>query len=116
MVIQKKGAQKMRTIKIIAKQFEKKAGGTFTKLSVGGKFLPLALAEDDVQYTVKFTANSEAKEPSQEGIYEVAYRDNKLWIDSRPECVDKNIVRIEAHKVVFSKPLPRLEKDVRLVK
>ena len=106
----------MRTIKIIAKSFEKKGGGSFTKLSVGGKFLPLALAEDDVRYIVKFTANSDVKEPVESGIYEVAYYEDKLWIDSRPECADKNIVRVQAHKVVFSKPLPRLEKDIHLVK
>ena len=106
----------MRTIKIIARNYERKDGGSFTKLSVGGKFLPLALAEDEVNYTVKFTANSDVKEPTQEGIYEVAFFDDKLWIDSRPENAGKNIVRVQAHKVVFSKPLPRLEKDIRLVK
>ena len=106
----------MRTIKIIVRSYEKKAGGTFTKLSVGGKFLPLALAEEEVQYQVKFTAKSECKEPTQEGIYEVAYADNDLWIDTRPENADKHIVRITAHRVVFSKPLPRLEKDIREVK
>lgn len=106
----------MQTIKIIARNFTRKDGGTFVKLSVGGKFLPLALAEDDIQYTVKFTAKSEVKEPTQDGIYEVAYADGQLWLDTRPENADKNIVRVTAHKVVFSKALPRLEKDIRLVK
>ena len=106
----------MRTIKIIVRSYEKKAGGTFTKLSCKGKFLPLALAEDDINYQVKFTSKSECKEPTAEGIYEVAYYDNELWIDTRPEQADKHILRVTAHKVVFSKPLPRLENDIREVK
>lgn len=104
----------MQTIKIIVHRYEKKAGGTFIKLTVGGKFLPLALAEDDVQYQVKFTKASEVQEPTQEGIYEVAYSDGDLWIDTRPEAAGKNIVRVKAHKVVFNKPLPKLDKDIRL--
>ena len=103
----------MQSIKIIARKYEKKAGGTFTKLSVGGKFLPLALAEDDVQYAVKFTRGSACKEPVADGVYEVAFKENGLWIDNRPEMASKNIVRINAVKCVYSKPLPRLEKDIR---
>ena len=103
-----------QSVKIIVRNYEKKnGGGKFTKLSIGGKFLPLAIAEDDVNYQVKFTSKSLCKEPTEEGIYEVAYEEGKLWIDSRPEVAEKNIVRIEAAKVVYSKPLPKLDKDVR---
>ena len=106
----------MRTIKIIARTYEKKAGGSFPKLSIGGKYLPLALAEEEVQYQVKFTAKSDCKEPTVSGIYEIAYADGDLWLDTRPENEGKNIVRVTAHRCVFSKQLPRLEKDIREVK
>lgn len=99
-----------QSVKIIVRNYEKKTGGKFTKLSIGGKFLPLAIAEDDVNYQVKFTSKSLCKEPTEEGIYEVAYEEGKLWIDSRPEVADKNIVRIEATKWVFLKHLPKLDK------
>lgn len=105
-----------QSIKIIARSYEKKAGGKFTKLTVGGKFLPLATAEDEVTYQVKFTSKSSCKEPTVDGIYEVAFEEGGLWLDTRPENADKNIVRINACKVVFSKALPRLEKDIREVK
>lgn len=103
-----------QSIKVIARVYEKKSGGKFVKLTVGGKYLPLATAEDEVSYQVKFTANSLCKEPAEEGIYEVAYEEHGLWIDTRPEMLDKNIVRINAAKVVFSKPLPKLDKDIRV--
>ena len=105
-----------QSVKVIVRNYEKKAGGKFTKISIGGKYLPLATAEDDVNYQVKFTSKSLCKEPTQEGIYEVAYEEGNLWIDTRPEAAGKNIVRVNACKVVFSKALPRLEKDVREVK
>ena len=104
----------MQTVKIIVRSYEKKDGGKFTKLSIGGKYLPLALAEDQIQYTVKFTAKSECKEPTVEGIYEVAFAEGGLWLDTRPEAANKNIVRINAHKCVFSKALPKLDKDIRV--
>ena len=105
-----------QSIKVIVRNYEKKTGGKFTKMTVGGKYLPLATAEDDVDYRVSFTKNSLVSEPTQEGIYEVAYEEGGLWIDTRPESAGKNIVRVNAAKVVFSKPLPRLEKDIREVK
>lgn len=103
-----------QSVKIIVRNYEKKSGGKFTKLTIGGKYVPSAIAEDETTYQVKFTSKSLCKEPTEEGIYEVAYEEGKLWIDTRPACLDKNIVRIEAAKVVFSKPLPKLDKDVRV--
>ena len=106
----------MQKVKIIVRKYEKKAGGTFTKLSIGGKFINDILADESISYQVKFTANSQVKEPSEEGIYEVAFNDGEAWIDTRPEYEDKHVFRITAQKVKFSKPLPRLEKDIRDVK
>lgn len=106
----------MQKVKIIVRTYEKKTGGTFTKLSIGGKFINDVLAEEDQTYQVKFTSKSAVKEPTQEGIYEVAFNDGEAWIDSRPENAGKFIYRITAQKVKFNKPLPRLEKDIRDVK
>ena len=103
----------MQKVVIIARSFNKKTGGTFTKLSIGGKFINDVLADDSVQYQVKFTSKSAVKEPVQDGIYEVAYNDGEAWIDTRPEQAEKHIYRITAQKVRFNKPLPRLERDIR---
>ena len=103
-----------KSIKIIVRAYDKKAGGKFVKLTIGGKYLPLATAEDEVQYAVRFSSKSTCKEPTEEGIYEVAYEEGGLWIDTRPENADKHIVRINALKVVFDKALPKLDKDVRV--
>ena len=104
----------MEKIKIIVRKFEKKAGGTFVKLSIGGKFINDVLADESEQYQVRFTSNSAVKEPTEEGIYEVAYNEGEAWIDSRPEMAEKHVYRITAQKVKFYKALPRLDKDVRL--
>lgn len=104
----------MKKNSIIVRNYQTKDGRTFTKLSIGGKFLPDVLAEDDVSYRVEFSKKSAAEEPKEEGIYEVAYNEGDLWIDSRPEYTEKHIVRIVAQKVRFSKPLPKLDKDIRV--
>lgn len=106
----------MQKVKVIVRKYEKKTGGTFTKVSIGGKFINDVLADESKSYQVKFTANSEVKEPTEEGIYEVAFHDGEAWIDARPEFESKYVYRITAQKVKFSKPLPRLEKDIREVK
>lgn len=104
----------LQKVKIVVRNYQKKAGGSFTKITIGGKYVPDVLAEEDENYIVRFTANSSVKEPTKEGIYEVAYEEGKLWIDSRPEMHDKLILRVEAQKVRFYKALPKLDKDVRL--
>ena len=106
----------MQKVKVIVRNYEKKDGGKFTKLTIGGKFINDVLAEESATYQVKFTSKSAVKEPTQEGIYEVAFNDGEAWIDSRPEVAGKLIYRITAQKVKFNKPLPRLEKDIREVK
>ena len=103
----------MQKVKIIVRNYQKKDGGTFTKLSIGGKYINDVLADESQSYQVKFTSKSVVKAPTQEGIYEVAFNDNEAWIDSRPEAAGKFIYRITAQKVKFNKPLPRLEKDIR---
>lgn len=105
----------MRKVKIIVRSYTKKDGGTFNKLSIGGKYINDVLADENANYQVKFTAKSLVKEPTQEGIYEVAFNDGEAWIDSRPQVAEKHIFRITAQKVRFDKPLPRLEKDIREV-
>ena len=103
----------LQKVKIVVRNYQKKAGGSFTKITIGGKYVPDVLAEDE-NYIVRFTSNSLVKEPTKEGIYEVAYEEGKLWIDSRPEMHDKLILRVEAQKVRFYKALPKLDKDIRL--
>lgn len=104
----------MQKTKIIVRSYDKKAGGKFIKLSMSGKFVPDILAEEDKEYQVKFSAKSVVKEPTQEGIYDVAFNDGELWIDNRPQYAGKYIVRVIAQKVRFYKPLPVLDKDVRI--
>lgn len=106
----------MEKISIIVRNFQTKDGRTFTKLSIGGKFINDVLADESVQYQVKFTANSQAKAPTEEGIYEVAFNDGEAWIDTREGYADKHLFRVVAQRIKFVKPLPKLEKDVRLVK
>lgn len=104
----------MQKVKIVVKNYKKKAGGTFTKITIGGKYVPDVLADENSNYVVKFTKDSLVKEPTQDGIYELAYEDGKFWIDSRPEMQDKCVIRVRASKLRFYKPLPKLDKDVRL--
>lgn len=99
-----------KTIKIIVRKFETKEGKSFVKATAKGKFLPLAVVEDDVNYNIKFVGS---QLPTQEGIYEVAYEEGNMWLDQRAEYVEKNIVRIKALKCVFNKYLPKLDKDIR---
>ena len=106
----------MQKVKVIVRKYEKKSGGTFVKISIGGRFINDVLAEENETYVVKFTSSSAVKEPTEEGIYEVAFNDGESWIDNRPEVAGAHIFRIVAQKYKFNKPLPRLEKDIREVK
>ena len=103
----------MQKTKIIVRVYNKKDGGTFVKCSIGGKFINDVLADETAHYQVKFTKKSLVPEPSQEGIYEVAFNDGEAWLDTRSE---NHVYRITAQRTKFYKALPRLEKDVRLVK
>lgn len=105
----------LKTLTFLVKKFEKKAGGSFVKAEVKGKFVNLATSEDDIYYRVQFVGNT-CELPKEEGVYTVSYEEGNMWIDQRPEYADKHILRVKAFKCVFTKPLPRLEKDIRLVK
>lgn len=100
-----------KTIKIVVRTFSTKEGKTFVKATAKGKYLPLAMVEDDVYYNIKFVG---ATLPTSEGIYEVAYEEGNLWLDQRAEYLDKNIVRVKALKCIFNKYLPKLDKDIRV--
>lgn len=102
----------MQKVKIIVRIYQKKLGGTFTKLSIGGKYINDVLADETKNYQVKFTAKSVVKEPTTEGIYEVAFNDGEAWIDNRPEQAEKFIYRITAQKIKYFKALPKLAKDL----
>lgn len=92
----------MKAIKIIIKNYDLKKGGNFTKATIKGKFLPLVLAEEETYYQVRFIGKDLPKE---EGVYQVSYEENDLWIDTRPEFVDKHIVRVRPVRVLFDKKL-----------
>ena len=103
----------MQSIKFIVKEFVTKKGMPFSKADIKGQYIPLAVAEDDVYYTVRFVGNT-CEMPTEAGVYEVAFKEGDLWIDNRPEYAEKHILRIKAVKCVFSKPLTKLDKDVRV--
>ena len=103
----------MEKIKVIVRNYQTKKGTTFTKITIGGKFIRDVLADEAAQYQVKFTSKSAVKEPTENGIYEVAFNEGEAWIDTREGYEDKHIFRVVAQKIKFSKPLPRLEKDIR---
>ena len=104
----------MQKVKVIVRTYQTKDGRNFTKVSIGGKFIDDVLADESASYQVKFTQACAVKEPSEEGIYEVAFNDGEAWIDTRPEMAEKHIYRITAQKIKFSKPLPKLDKDIRV--
>ena len=95
----------MKSIKFVVREYEAKDGRKFAKASCKGQYLPLVMAEVEKYYTVKFTKSSLAPLPQKEGIYEVSFEDDGIWIDNRAEFVAKDIVRINAVRVVFSKNL-----------
>ena len=100
----------MKSIKIYVNEFVKKDGkGTFLKANVKGKYVPLAVAEEETIYNVRFVEGG-AKAPAKAGIYDVAYEEGNLWIDSRPEYAEANILRVKAKRVVFNSYLPKQDK------
>lgn len=107
----------MNSIKVIVRKFvTKKEGKEFYTLKAKGKYLPLATVSEDVNYDVRLVGDVKLSPKAAEGIYEVAYEDKGLWHDRREDMKDKNIVRCKAVRVVFQKPLPVFDKDVRLDK
>ena len=102
----------MKTIKVVLKNYKTKEGREFSKMTIKGKYIPLASANEETFYLVKFVKveGKDVPVPTKEGIYQVACDDNGLWIDSRPEYASKNILRVKAVRVVFDKNIP--SKDI----
>lgn len=99
-----------KSIKVIVRKYTTKEGKDFVKCTAKGKYLPLALVDDETNYNIKLVGQ---QLPQQEGIYEVAYEDGDLWLDQRIAYAELNIVRVKPSKVVFNKYLPKLDKDIR---
>ena len=97
----------LRSIKILVGNYTTKDGREFSKATCKGQYLPLATAEAEKRYVVKFTKKSLTPMPEKSGVYEVAFEDNGIWIDTRPECEGKDIVRINAVRIVFVKNLSK---------
>lgn len=97
----------LKSLKVIAKEYHRKDGGTFMKLSCKGEFLPLVTAEVDKYYTIKFAKGSLTGEPTKEGVYSIAYNEGDLWLDNRIENIDKNIARVRVQRIRFEKPLTK---------
>lgn len=95
----------MKSLKIMARKYQTKDGREFVKLSCKGQYLPLVLCEIDTYYNIKFSKKSLSPEPQEEGIYEVAFNDNDIWLDTRAGMEDKNIVRITVQRIRFDKAL-----------
>lgn len=105
----------MNSIKVIVRKFvTKKEGKEFYTLKAKGKYLPLATLSEDVNYDVRLVGDVKLSLKAAEGIYEIAYEDKGLWHDRRD--AEKHIVRCKATRIVFQKPLPVFDKDVRLDK
>lgn len=96
----------MKKFKVIVKNFKRKDGGTFQKITAKGEFLPLIECDIDKYYTIKFTG--ELKAPVKEGVWSVACDDKDMWLDTRAEYADKNIIRVRASRIMFEKPLSSL--------
>ena len=102
----------MKSIKVIVRQFvTKKDNKSFMTIRARGQYLPLATVQPDINYSIRLCG--EAKVPTKEGIYEMAFEDTAIWLDTRPEVAAKNIVRCKATRLVFQKPLPVFDKTVK---
>ena len=93
----------MQALKFICRNYNKKKGGTFTKLTVKGKYTPFAVLENEETYQIRFTKDSQASEPTKDGIYSVAYDKGGVWVDDRNENL---IIRVRAVNCKFQESLP----------
>lgn len=103
----------MKSINILVKNYKTKEGKEFTLAKCKGQYLPFATAEVEENYTIKF-ANGGAvlAYPSREGIYEIAYNDDKsIWIDKRPEMLEKHICRVKVERIRFKEALKVFPKE-----
>lgn len=98
----------MKTFKFIANTYiNKKTNQPFMKFSCKGQFLPLLKAENDIYYNINFITklDDDVFLPKKEGIYSVACKDNRIWLDNRKDMIEKHIVRCEPLKIIFEKEL-----------
>lgn len=89
----------MKTLKFWVKTFQG-ANGEFRSASVQGKYLPLADSEEAAYYTIRFSKLGVDIPAFGDGMYELAYDKGGLWIDKRPDYIDKHIIRVVAKRVV----------------
>lgn len=101
----------MKSIKVIVREYTTKEGKKFITASCKGRYLPFATAEVDTRYTIKFANGGAINSlPNKEGIYEIAYNDDKsIWIDKRPEVAPKHIVRVKVERILFKENLKTFE-------
>lgn len=97
----------LKSFTVVVKNYTTKKGTSFQKITCKGSNLPLATAEVDEYYNVRVCDNSKAqfKKDSHEGIYEISFEDKGLWIDTRPEMVEKHIARVNAERIIYQRPL-----------
>ena len=97
----------MKSFKVLAKTYvNKKTNVSFITCKCKGEYLPLATADKDVSYTIKFSKVPDGvKVPSKDGIYSIGCENEKLWIDSRPDFKEKHIARCVPNKIVFEKDI-----------
>lgn len=87
----------------MVREYLTKDGRKFTKATCKGQYLPLVTAEVEKYYTIQFSKSSLAPMPQKEGLWDVAFEDDGIWLDTRPEFASKDIVRVNATRVVFNK-------------
>lgn len=106
----------MQSIKVILRNYKtKKDGKGFSTLRAKGQYLPLATVDVNVNYNVRLCGTVQIPKDAKEGIYEVAFENGGLWHDTRPEFVAKDIIRVRATRIVYQKPLPVFERDIRVI-
>jgi len=89
----------MKTLKFWVKTFQGK-NGEFRSATVQGKYLPFADVEESAYYVIRFSKLGADVPAFIDGMYELAYENGELWIDKRPEYLEKHIVRVVAKRIV----------------
>lgn len=87
----------MMKITAFAKEFNGK-NGKFLTVTCKGQYLPLIECDEDTYYTIRI--HGEVKITS-EGEWDIGYETRRdIWLDTRPEAKDKNLVHVNAKKVL----------------
>ena len=89
----------MLKITVFAKEFDGK-NGKFLKVSCKGKYLPLIECNDEEYYNVRIQGDLQNAIKSS-GEWDIAFETrHDIWLDKRPEAVEKNLVHVKAIKVL----------------